>query len=158
MKNKIGYLYGLLFIVCSVIVFLVLLKANNPNKDIIGTWEEVAWKYEKMPNKLTAVLNKENKKDITEKLMIHKAENWKFLSDGTIILSDEHGDKKILKWTLKGRGHILKLTEENINNEYYNLYHVGKNKMVLHFRTDLQAKGIVKLTFKRKEEGYAEKI
>ncbi|NIJ44798.1 hypothetical protein FHR24_001237 [Wenyingzhuangia heitensis] len=149
MKNKVLYIYTAIVIACTFLVSLAIHKTKNPTEGIVGTWKEVEWRYEKIPHKNTPVLIEENKKQITEDLMIHKAELWQFLPNGEIKLTSGKGGTKLLNWTLKGRGHVLKLTEKNVNNEHYNLYYIGNNTMELHFRTDLQAKGIVKLTFKR---------
>ncbi|ANW95640.1 hypothetical protein AXE80_04815 [Wenyingzhuangia fucanilytica] len=160
MKHKVLYIYGAIFFVCTLVVCLVLNNAKNPNDDIVGLWKEVAWKYEKTPSHYTLDFSNEDKQVITENMMIHKAEVWEFMPNGEIKLTQENGDVKLLNWRLKGRGHVLKLIENNVNNEHYNLYYVGENILELHFRTDLQAKGIVKLTFKRinKTEEYAQKI
>lgn len=158
MKNKIVLIYLLSFVVIVTTITLVLSKSTPPNMEIVGVWEETSWKYEKLPVKSNEYIDDAIKSDITEGLIIHEAETWEFLPNGEVLLSSEDRKKK-LEWTLKGRGHILKLKYPDFKNEHYNLYKINDKEMELHFQSDIQARGIVKLTFKKKEEiNYAEKI
>jgi hypothetical protein len=52
-----------------------------------------------------------------------------------------------VRWKLKGRGHILELEYDNRIVEHYNLTELNDNTMVLNFDSDIQVKGIAKLTF-----------
>lgn len=141
-----------------IVLFSLLLSSTSTrNNAILGEWKEVEWKYEKAPQREKKDLSIEEKNAITKNLVIHEAEEWQFLSNGDVILRKEGEDNKVMEWTLKGRGNILKLRQEN-NSEHYNLYKLNEDELVLYFHTDLQAKGIVKLKFQRIDtKQYAEK-
>ncbi|MCF8714531.1 hypothetical protein JM658_06770 [Joostella atrarenae] len=158
MKNKIAVIYLLSFTLIIVTIALVLKSSTSPNKEIVGVWEETSWRYEKLPVKNNKYIDEAIKKDITAGLIIHEAETWEFLPNGEVLLSSDDIKKK-LEWRLKGRGHILKLKYPDFKNEHYNLYKINDKEMELHFQSDIQARGIVKLTFKKKEAiDYVEKI
>ncbi len=151
-----GYIVSFLAL---ILLFCLLLSSTSTRNDIIiGEWREVEWKYEKAPQREKKDLTKDEKNAITKNLVIHKAEEWQFLPNGDVILRMNGKDDKLMEWTLKGRGNILKLSQ-NDNSEHYNLYKINDDELVLYFHTDLQAKGIVKLKFQRIDKGqYAKKI
>ncbi|MEH6679913.1 MAG: lipocalin family protein [Sediminicola sp.] len=151
--------YILFFMGVPLLFIFLLANSNNPDASIIGEWKEVEWKYEKTPSRDKRELTEGEKKSITKGLYIHEAETWKFLPNGRVILSKD-GKEEELGWTLKGRGHILKLYHLSDQSEHYNLYNLNENEMVLYFHTELHAKSIVKLKFKKidKDPEYAQKI
>lgn len=141
----------------------VLLYQTSPTNIIVGTWEEISWEYEKI-NKNDASRDGENNvqlNEISKNLVIHRSEIWEFDSDNNLKLYD-HGEKmdesENLLWSLKGRGHILELKHRNSQVEAYQIQELSKNKLVIHFSFDLQVRGIVKMTFKRRDKKHAQKI
>lgn len=149
MKNKVILLYffALLIIICTISI--IISQSSSPNDDLIGKWEEVSWNYEKAPQRQSKEINSNQLSEITKNLIIHEAEIWEFNRDGSAVLYGRNSNVEKITWTLKGRGHILKLNHKN-STEHYQLYQISDDKLVIHFHTDLQAKGIVKMTFQRK--------
>jgi hypothetical protein len=140
----------------GIIIFIVLFSySKTPEKSIMGEWQEVEWKYEKV-NKIgdSVILNSTNtdnlKNLLGKNLIIHEAENWFFSDDGKLILKEGENSKTV-NWRIKGRGHILKIKYENFDViEYYNISRLTEDELILNFDSDIQARGIAKLTFKRK--------
>src|SRR5690606_24256155 len=119
----------------------------SPAEHIEGSWKEVSWEYEKSENaskKISAAI----KTEICKELIIHEAEVWSFLSDGSLKLASDKNNET-LSWTMKGRGNILELSHKTNKMEHYNIQVLNDDKMVLYFSTDIQAKGIVKMTFEK---------
>lgn len=159
---KIKLIYALAFGTCLALFIIMSVSSPSPNITILGKWQEVSWEYEKLPDTHTAALGKHInntlRNEITRELVIHQAETWEFLPDGKLLL---HTDEKSvpLQWTLKSRGNILKLDHRETSPEHYNLQALNENEMVLYFNTDLQAKGIAKMKFKKiHQKDYAQKI
>lgn len=146
----------LLILSVGISVFIILFSySKTPEQSITGEWEEMEWKYEKV-NKIgdSIILNStttDNLKQLLGKnLIIHEAENWIFTDDGKLILS-EGKNTKTVSWRIKGRGHVLKIKYDDSDViEYYNITRLTEDEMVLNFDSNIQARGIAKLTFKRK--------
>jgi len=148
MENKIPLIYFLSILTLIILATVILNNNSSPNEELLGKWEEVSWHYEKAPQRTGKEISSDQLTEITKNLIIHEAEIWEFKPNGNAILYNKDSAEK-LTWTLKGRGHILKLNHKN-SSEYYQLYHVSEDKLVVHFHTELQAKGIVKMTFQKK--------
>lgn len=151
MKIYVAYISVFLLLILGFLIAVDV--APSPEQTIIGEWKELAWEYErvdKVGDTVTEkVISDEVKQHIGQHLVIHEAETWEFMPNGQLklITADE---EKIVKWRIKGRGHILqiKYVDENVV-ENYNLTELDDNTMVLNFDSDLQARGIAKLTFQR---------
>ncbi|UGU16997.1 hypothetical protein LS482_03775 [Sinomicrobium kalidii] len=150
----------------SCLVLFILMSAlapATPDTAILGKWQEVSWEYEKLPGVQAASLGKAishtAKNEITRDLVIHEAETWEFLPDGRLLLHNDKNRTKPMHWTLKSRGNILKLDHGEVAPEHYNLQVLNDDEMILYFNTDLQAKGIAKMKFKKiHHNNYAQKI
>lgn len=141
--------------------FLLLIWAvlandlNHPEKEILGTWKEVEWHYDKVDKlKGSSSVQKDNlkyelKNQISQNLIIHESEKWIIKPDGHLELVKKNGELENVKWRLKGRGHILKLIHENGDLEFYHIHRISKDRLVLHFENDNHARGIVKIVFER---------
>ncbi len=140
----------------------IILNKESPEKDLIGQWEEVSWEYEKVNHDGTLIdfqINDGQQEEIRKNLLIHKSEIWSFFSDHTLDLKTIEGTSEKVVWNLKGRGHILELEHEGKRVEDYQIQYLSPDSMIIHFNFDLQVRGIVKMTFKRKmKEEYAQKI
>jgi hypothetical protein len=128
-------------------------NAESPENLIRGEWRELSWEYEKVDLPLNkgmdyAQIFPQLKQRISQDLIIHQAETWRFLPNGELILSDGEKEKKV-KWRMKGRGHILQLIYDEDTFESYNLSELNDDTLVLNFESDIQARGIAKLTFER---------
>lgn len=142
-------------VVISGLFFLIYNISFKPEKLILGEWEEVAWRYDKankigdfMPSQ--KAINQEVIEHISKDLLIHKTENWTFLSDGTLKLKKRgHEEFRSLIWKLKGRGNLLKLKYDDKTTEYYQIKQLSNKRMVLFFENEVHTRGIVKIEFKK---------
>ncbi len=128
-------------------------SVSNPEKRIVGEWKEKSWEYEKVHRKADVsnfedTISDKVKEQLGKHLMIHTAETWCFHPDGTLILKGNNTEKTVA-WRLKGRGHVLQLRHDNGITEHYNLTELGDNQMVLNYDSDMQVRGIAKLTFEK---------
>ena len=130
-------------------------NASSPDQQIVGTWEEVSWEYEKADkNQYDSVMTGEIIADTLQRLIvrdriIHQAETWQFLPDGNLLLTSLEGTDKAAQWTLKGRGHVLFMQYNRDREESYDIAKITSDELVLHFHTDMQVRGIAKITFKK---------
>jgi hypothetical protein len=161
---RIPLIYLTTFFVIAVLFSSLLIGGSSPERIIVGVWEEVAWEYEKVDkssdidsseNKL---ISSEVKEAIAQEIVVHQSEVWEFLPNGKLKLHAQGKEDLELDWKIKGRGHILKLIHENQILEHYNLVELNDDEMILYFNVDMQARGIVKLTFKKQNSRYAKKI
>lgn len=143
------------------IVFIVIVvsamhgimeNVESPERKILGSWKELAWEYEKVYSHAARnaidrdTISQTVKDQLGQHLVIHSAERWQFNPDGTLLLMGTDTAREV-RWKLKGRGHILELEYDNRIVEHYNLTELNDNTMVLNFDSDIQVKGIAKLTF-----------
>jgi hypothetical protein len=135
MRFGIGYIISFLLVGGLIITSLSL--SQNPEKLLIGKWREVSWDYERKDDKT---------------LLIHNAERWEFLPDGTLFLWGKNG-KLEARWRLGGRGNVLRLEHARNIVEHYNVTHLSADILILNFETNIQAKGVAKLTFGKARAG-----
>ncbi|GGD32406.1 hypothetical protein [Flavobacterium orientale] len=148
---KIATTYTLVFVVIVATIITTISLSQSPEKKIVGQWNELSWEYERVD-----MVNDTNNKEITDDvkkiigqhLLIHEAETWKFLSNGKLVLKAGENER-LVDWKIKGRGHILQLKYDNDVVENYNLTELNNNVMVLNFDSEIQARGIAKLTFEK---------
>jgi hypothetical protein len=148
MKIIITYTAVFLVIVGSFITLISL--SQSPEKKIVGQWKELSWEYERV-NKLgnsSKEITDDVKKIIGQHLLIHEAETWQFLPNGKLLLQAGENEK-LVSWKIKGRGNILQLKYDNQVIENYNLTELDNNTMILNFDSEIQARGIAKLTFEK---------
>lgn len=157
--SHINFLFTFLLSIGFIIAIYNAITLKSPSNVIEGTWKEVSWEYEKpRDSSIGKKIDDAIKKEISKELIIHQAEVWQFVNDGRLTLNSKNNNETLF-WTMKGRGNILKLSHHSSKTEHYNIQLLNKNKMILYFNTDIQAKGIVKMTFERiNENEYAQKI
>jgi len=129
---KIGCYYAGAFFFVAVVVAALLGKARSPEALLLGNWKELAWEYEK--DKTTPVM--------------HRGERWKFLPGQQLLLLRKDGSEKA-HWHLAGRANVLLLRYGSGITELYNVTEFTPDRLVLNFATDIQARGVAKLTFAR---------
>ncbi|WP_343785150.1 hypothetical protein [Wandonia haliotis] len=157
MKKR--YSHIILWVVFLGMIFSVYILSGNmehPEKNLIGTWKEVSWHYEKVDKTedgefFKEIARDELKDEIAKNLVIHKSEEWTFEQNADLLLTGEDKEDKKLNWRLKGRGHILKLKYDNDKFEVYQIRELNRNKLVLHFENDIHARGIVRIEFEKKK-------
>ena len=146
---------SLLVVFFAVIIYAISDGAlEHPARNIEGVWEEVEWVYERVDRAGSSLVEKDAlrtrlKNEISEDLIIHKSETWKFNRDNTLTLMKKDKNPVTLEWRLKGRGHILKLKHESGALEFYQIRELDRDEMILHFENDIHARGIVKIVFKK---------
>lgn len=139
----------------------ILYYAKNPERILVGTWEEVSWEFERV-NVDSALINnefeKKQREEIYKNLVIHNAETWEFSSEKKLFLNNK--DHSNINWAIKGRGHILELKYGGKQSETYQVQRLTDNELVVFYNFDLQIRGIVKMTFKKinTNKNYAQKI
>lgn len=150
--SKPSTIYGSIFGVVLIIFITLMNASESPEKLIIGSWNELEWDYEKVniadwdKRKSEPLFDLES--EIGQHLLIHEAETWTFLPNGKLKLKGTNGEK-IVEWSIKGRGNILQLKYDKDIKENYNMTRLSNNRMVLNFESDIQARGIAKLTFEK---------
>lgn len=152
------FIYYFSLVVFSALILLVFFSAagidqQHPGRLLNGTWKEVAWTYEKVNHQKglrhRAALSEEVRDDITQGLYIHRSETWIFSGKNQLTLHKPKATDVNVKWSLKGRGHILKLKYPDRPAEYYQIRVLSDSTLVLHFENDTHARGIVKIELKK---------
>nr|WP_294860354.1 hypothetical protein [uncultured Fluviicola sp.] len=142
---------------CAAILMLssfgyyVFSHSSYPEAAIMGEWKEISWVYDRnnVGEKVKQVIEEEERIDIANHLVIHEFENWTFRNNYSIKLHERTGKEHLAKWRLKDRGRILTLLNDNGTTEVYSVESLKKNELILHFDTDVHARGIVKITLKK---------
>lgn len=155
---KVWTTYSAVFVFSIFCLVLLFNAATNPEKAILGTWQETQWTFEKGIAFAADIAAASKAKSTQPEFSFHKAEGWEFLPGGRLRLQIG-GQEEMLSWRIKGRGHVLQIQYGNDRTENYQLTVLDKNKMVLNAESDVQARGIAQLIFERKNtETYAQKI
>lgn len=136
----------LFFIAMGTIVFT---HSSYPERAILGEWKEVSWVYQLSNNKKTKAISTEERFSMLNHLVVHEYENWTFTTNYQLKLHQKDGNEHYSKWRLKGRGHILTIENKAKLTETYSIEALNKNQLLLHFQTDNQARGIVKITLQK---------
>lgn len=148
----------LLYVSFLTIPFCLALSLSNkegPQEKIIGKWKEESWKYEKMDIASKGELSwfqeidDRIKREISNHLIIHQAEEWNFQPNYQLELYSDSGETATSGWKLKGRGNVLELKSIDGKSEAYMIQELTSSRMVLHFNSDLQTRGIVEMIFTR---------
>lgn len=151
MKRKLVISACIAVLTLSSFGYYVFSHASYPEKAIMGKWKEVSWVYDRnnVGEKVKQEIDEEERIDIANHLVIHEFENWTFRKDYSIKLHERTGKVHQAKWRLKDRGRILTLLNDNGTSEVYSVESLKENELVLHFDTDVHARGIVKITLKK---------
>ncbi|MGV3611537.1 MAG: lipocalin family protein [Fluviicola sp.] len=131
--------------------YYVFSHSAYPEVAIVGEWKEVSWVYDRnnVDEKVKQEIDADERVDIANHLVIHEFENWTFRKNYSIKLHEQCGKEHEAKWRLKDRGRILTLLNDDGTTEVYSVESLKKNELVLHFDTDVHARGIVKITLKK---------
>ncbi|MBX3720457.1 MAG: hypothetical protein KF713_01335 [Turneriella sp.] len=113
-------------------VLALLTTAGSPESLLLGHWKELAWEYEQDE----------------QTPLVHRAEGWHFLPGQQLLLQRKGSIEKV-RWRLAGRSNVLLLRYASGVTEHYNVTELRADKLVLNFETDIQARGVAKLTFTR---------
>lgn len=151
MKRKLVISSLVMILVLSSFGYYVFSHAAYPEAAIVGEWKEVSWVYDRnnKDEKVKQEIGTVEREDIANHLIIHEFENWTFRKNYSIKLHERTGKEHQAKWRLKDRGRILTLLNEDGTSEVYSVERLKKDELVLHFDTDVHARGIVKITLKK---------
>ncbi|WP_194775662.1 hypothetical protein [Pararhodonellum marinum] len=137
-----GLIYSIPVFLVTAVIFLSL-SSDNPEKLILGDWQELEWSYEKADDLPLFYYD-------LSKIIKHEAEKWVFKDGRKIEFHKDNELVTVADYVIKGRGHILKLTYPNGKEERYDIKELNHNEMILNFDIGMETRGIAKLTFKRK--------
>ena len=157
---KLCLIYLAVFALGLTSFTVMMSSAASPEKLILGPWEEKKWMYEDKTSIGADILAASKTSAINSypAFSLHEAENWEFLPGGKLRLT-VNDEVQQLTWTIKGRGHVLQIKYAPGHVENYQLTELSKDKMVLDAESDVQARGIARLTFERnKTNTYAQEI
>ncbi len=148
------FLWICLVLILAMCFGFVFASGDSPEKILPGSWKETEWMYEKVEHNKKGKsdyksISESIKQEIVEALVIHEAETWKFNNDGTLELLGSVTKEPPLHWKMKGRGNILVLSHVDGREEHYNINRLTNEEIVIHFESDIQARGIVKIVLKR---------
>lgn len=138
-------------VVLSSFGYYVFSHSSYPEAAIVGEWKEVSWVYDRnnLDEKVKQEIGSDERHDIANHLVIHEFENWTFRRNYTIKLHERNGKEHQANWRLKDRGRILMLVNNDGTNEVYSVESLKRNELILHFDTDVHARGIVKITLRK---------
>lgn len=147
MKFRIAII--LFFTSIAVVALAMTGKEFNPEKEFMGSWNEIDWNFKEAEKSVVTNLGllKSSPKESSNSIRIHSAKNWDFKPNGVLILHDET-ESKSLEWRLKGRGHILEITDGQVT-EFYDINSLSENKIELNFIAPSYVKDHAKLVIER---------
>jgi len=136
---SIRFLIIAISIICLSAVFLA---SPDEERAIIGTWKESHWKYEKIDDKILIDTD-------LKQIIRHEFESWVFMPNGILRMFKNGKVTKEAVWKVKGRGHILKLSYPDGEEELYDIKELNRNEFVVNFDIGMETRGIARLTFTR---------
>ncbi len=147
MKIRIALI--LLFTSISVIVLAFIGNKYNPENEFVGSWDEIDWNIKGAEKSVVTNLGlvQPPTEEDRDSIRFHTAKSWQFRPGGVLILQDKHEEKE-LEWRLKGRGHILEITD-GIVTEYYDINLLSDEKIELNYIAPSFVKDYARLVIKR---------
>lgn len=122
----------------------MLMYRYNPERVIIGEWQETGWIYESVDK------NNFLYRDI--KLgRKHESESWRFMRNKKVQFFNGGDVSAEATWKLKGRGHILQITYEDGDEELYDIKELDDDRLEINFDIGMESRGIARLVFIRKQ-------
>lgn len=151
MKWRLGISVIVVLASLGAFGYYVFSHSYYPEKAILGEWKEVSWVYDRNNDneKVKQEVTEEEREAIANHLVVHEFENWTFSPKKKIKLHERNGKEHYARWLMKDRGRILMLQNPDGTQEVYSVESLKKNELVLHFETDVHARGIVKITLKK---------
>lgn len=130
-------------------ILLMATNAHESQNSLVGKWTEQKWEYETDSTKvpLTSLQTTQNP-TMPMQVIRHQAEVWDFQPNGTLRIASALVQKEA-KWSLKGRANVLVLAYPDGQQEHYQVTQIDDKSLVINFESQIQARGIAKLTFTR---------
>lgn len=122
---------------------LILSFRTSPLDHLAGNWVLVHHKVEKVVHRPKV---KRLKEKFTSGFIPHKCEQWMFDDRQGLCLTDTEGKQIKARWSLKSRGDLLEVKGIDGGIRDLIIERVDNQSMVLYYHSDLQIKGIIKMT------------
>ncbi len=147
MKIRIALI--MLFTGISVAVLAFIGNKYNPENEFVGSWDEIDWNIKETEKSVITNLGLVTPPSGTDRdsIRFHTAKSWQFKPGGVLILQDKHEEKE-LEWRLKGRGHILEITD-GVVTEYYDINLLSDEKIELNYIAPSFVKDYARLVIRR---------
>lgn len=147
MKIRIALI--IFFTSISVIALALIGKKYNPENEFVGSWEEIDWNIKGAEKSVVTDLGLVQAQSAEEEdsIRFHVAKSWKFKPGGILILEDKNEERK-LEWRLKGRGHILEISD-GVVTEFYDINLLSDEKIELNYIAPSFVKDYARLVIKR---------
>lgn len=159
--KKVAAIFFILFLLVTTAT-VVVVRGKGLERNLIGSWQKESLNFERVNvegHEIRSMILRAQDNEVSHKLIVDKIDMWKFSSDNLKIINNTKEENNHLTWKLKGRGHILEITDTKTNNvESYQIQELSNDKLVVFANIDLQVRGIVKITFKKNNINYAKKI
>lgn len=123
-------------------------KIRTPERDFLGKWKELTWEYKEAEHFLLNRLGNRQNQVAEDSIRIHSAETWDFKRNGVLVLTKADDSSKTMKWSLKGRGNILEITDGAVT-EHYDISTIAGDKIELNYLTDIHVKESARLVFEK---------
>lgn len=147
---KAIFVFGSWIILGCTSILLMAANANTSQDQLVGEWLEQQWQYEQASEQPNSFGSANLEETINNQLVWHRSEAWTFSAKGDLYMKSSD-TTTIAHWCLKGRANVLVITYPDGQQEQYNLSRVSTDSLVLHFESQIQARGIAKLTFTKKK-------
>jgi hypothetical protein len=142
MYKSINTLLKLSAIATASLVIFLGFTVRNPEGVILGKWEETDWTYEKIENESVYDLG-------LAEIKKHEAEQFVFTEDNQVEFYKNGRKTAAATWTIKGRGHILRIDHEDGSMELFDIKELNDDELILNFDIGMETRGIAKLIFSR---------
>lgn len=159
--KKVAAIFFLLFLLVTTAA-VVVVKGKGAERNLIGAWQKESLDFERVNfegHEIKSLILQAQEKEISHDLIVDRIKTWEFTSNNLKIINNIKKENNHLTWKLKGRGHILEITDTKTNHvESYQIQELSDDKLVVFANIDLQVRGIVKITFRKNKTNYAKKI
>ncbi len=142
---KASVLVVLMVIVAST---LALSMRTSPHKHIEGTWVLSDHKVEKVVHRTRSSARTVNGKTTTI-FIPHECARWEFDKNQQLYVTDYQGRRAKANWSLKSRGDLLEIKCMGGKLQDLTIERLDDTEMVLYYHSDLQIRGIIKMTLKK---------
>lgn len=159
--KKVAAIFIILFLLVTTAT-VVVVRGKGLERNLLGSWQKESLDFERVNvegHEIRSMILQAQDSEVSHKLIVDKIDMWKFSSDNLKIINNTKEENNHLTWKLKGRGHILEITDTRTKSvESYQIQELSNDKLVVFANIDLQVRGIVKITFKKNKTDYAKKI
>lgn len=131
---------------------LTLGACGNPERELVGCWQQVEWKYEVADDDARSLWTDgvKPREYPDQQVVHHEAEWWRFTGHSRLELGLPGGERVEVRWRLKGRGHALTLRYPDSDRfEVYDVKELNADELILQYDMGMEVRGIARLRFAR---------